>query len=397
MSHRNFETKRAFTLVELLVVIAIIGMLIALLLPAVQAAREAARRMQCSTNLKQIGLAVHNFANANKEDLPMQGFRRNNNNTEDNTATGAKGPPMSFVSQLFPFIEQQAVYDSIYGSPDTIAPGDTSAPRDAFAWQSFKVAAYRAVISPLLCPSDGNSKRDTAMAPGRVSYRICAGDFSLPGGGTEMRLTDPTRGIAAGLALTTNKKYHPSLSSIADGTSNTILCSERAIGGGIPSSKLAGTIYVAAAFSGTGNYCDAVNPQLCLSSPDVVGNEIAEGKYHPDKTLQGSDYYSNTSGMAWIDGASFFLTFNTILPPNAPTCSTLDFANANFQNGKCIISATSYHTGGVNVGLCDGAVKFVSNTVDTGTLTKQHPSKGDSPYGVWGGMGSMNGGESVSL
>ena len=402
-SRNIFLVKRAFTLVELLVVIAIIGMLIALLLPAVQAAREAARRMQCSNHLKQIGIAVHNYADANKEFMPMQGFARNN----DGGAPDNPVAPVSFMSQLFPFMEQQALYDSIYGSQQDTAPGDTHSPSDAKPWQPERVAAYRAEVPTLLCPSDSNRVRPTPLSPGRLSYRVCAGDVVLPAGGTSLGLNrgasqdvHAIRGIAAGLSDNSNRKYRPALSSMTDGTSNTILGSERAIGGGQPSNKLSGSLWVNGVFRDELPGIHLDNPQLCLSASDVKGNELLT--YHEDTKLGTSDgWTNNTSGYSWIDGATWWITFNTVLPPNAPSCTFNQLGAANVFNLKSLATATSYHTGGVNVVMGDGAVKFVNNTVDTGVLSTPAPKRGDlsgpSPYGVWGALGTMDGGESVSL
>ena len=114
------NTRNAFTLVELLVVIAIIGVLVGLLLPAVQAAREAARRMSCSNNFKQIGLAVHNYHSAYKE-LPRQGAGTGQDIASGHYANDsqiANNQSLSYIVGILPFMEQQALWEEI-ANPST--------------------------------------------------------------------------------------------------------------------------------------------------------------------------------------------------------------------------------------------------------------------------------------
>src|SRR5947209_5881792 len=132
----TIRSKRAFTLIELLVVIAIISVLIALLLPAVQAARETARRIQCANNLKQIGLALHNYISAVGV-LPPGRF---------NSHIAGHGNCWGTYSQLLPYLEQTAIYNSFNFSlpPDT----DTLAVSNTTGFESF--------INGLICPSDSS-------------------------------------------------------------------------------------------------------------------------------------------------------------------------------------------------------------------------------------------------
>ncbi|MDR0609820.1 MAG: DUF1559 domain-containing protein [Planctomycetaceae bacterium] len=393
---RHFSTKFStllrsspfgFTLVELLVVIAIIGVLIALLLPAVQAAREAARRMQCSNNLKQLGIAFHNYADRNAQAMPSQGYRR-----------GAGGsPPISFFSSLLPGMEQDAVYNAIYGSPTTIASGDAQAPINSPAWHAASVAAYRAEISALLCPSDSNNRKPVELAPARINYRASQGDW--PAAGTTNG-SDDFRGIVTGISL------WGKLSIITDGTSNTVLASEHNCGGGMPNDLRSGVHNVSGVFHSGSRL---LNPQICLTTDLNGSSEILNGI---EDTFPGSPgavvatgWSNNTGGYSWLDSGTFFITFQTILPPNAPSCSETNVANG-FQNNRTLVPATSNHSGGVNLVLCDGAVRFISNTIDVGselnlppggTTSAPEAPTANSRYGVWGAMGTPQGKESKSL
>jgi type II secretory pathway pseudopilin PulG len=366
------------------VVIAIIGVLIALLLPAVQAAREAARRMQCSNNLKQIGIALHNYVDRTNGYMPAQGYRRG----------GGGSPPLSFFSSLLPGLEQNAVFDAIYGSPSTIAPGDAQTPKNSPPWHAPSVAAYRAVIPAFLCPSDGNNKKPTELAPSRINYRACQGDWCA--GATTG--ADDFRGIVTGIG------YWGKLSVITDGTSNTVLASERNCGGGMPNDLRSGIHNVSGVFHSNTRL---LNPQLCLTSDLNGTNEILNGI---TDDLPGSPgavvatgWSNNTGGYSWLDSATMFITFQTILPPNAPSCSEVA---STPQNNRTLVSATSSHSGGVNLVLCDGATRFVSNTIDVGselnlppggTATTPEAPTANSRYGVWGAMGTPSGKESKSL
>jgi prepilin-type N-terminal cleavage/methylation domain-containing protein len=193
-----------FTLVELLVVIAIIGVLVALLLPAVQAAREAARRTQCSNNLKQIALAMHNYHDTYGA-LPW--LRGPSNEGTRNTSPRGNEETISGHVHILPFIEQRPLYDVIL-SPDT-APNTRpyGPPRDFFDYPPWRedVTAYRCPSAPL-----GLNYNNNAAVRGRQNYPFCLGDSILD------NHTRATRGMF----------YHRSsvrFRDVTDGTSNTIM------------------------------------------------------------------------------------------------------------------------------------------------------------------------------
>jgi hypothetical protein len=343
--------------------------------------------MQCANNLKQIGIAFHNYADRNNGAMPAQGYRR--------TAGGS--PPLTFFSSLLPGIEQDSVYNAIYGSPATIASGDAQAPKDSPAWHAASVAAYRVEIPVFLCPSDGNNKKPIELAPARINYRACQGDWPSHGAGTTG--PDDFRGIISGI------NCWGKLNLITDGTSNTVLASERNCGGNMPNDLRSGVHNVSGVFHSNTRL---LNPQLCLTNDLNGPNEILNGI---GDTLPSSGsgavvvtgWSNNTGGYSWMDPATFFITFQTILPPNAPTCSETATVP---QDYRTVVSASSYHSGGVNLVLCDGATRFVSNTVDVGsdlnlppggtTATPEAPTA-QSRYGVWGAMGTPQGKESKSL
>ena len=242
MSKRTLIRKGGFTLVELLVVIAIIGILVGLLLPAVQAAREAARRMQCSNNLKQLGLAAHNFESAYRK-FPS-GY-----NWEKNVALGLNQPQNTYIGHLiylFPHIEATTVYDQWTPKRDfNVDRNGVGAPSATTSqFQYWGSGAYPTVhcwdqhqfrISSLLCPSDnayGNTVATSSIlattaagvtlagrwtAPndlGRTNYLGCAGQLGI---GIASR--EPKKGVFYNRSKT-------KFGEITDGTSNTILFGE---------------------------------------------------------------------------------------------------------------------------------------------------------------------------
>jgi type II secretory pathway pseudopilin PulG len=359
-------------LVELLVVIAIIGVLIALLLPAVQAAREAARRAQCNNNLKQIGVAVHNHLDVSKGVFPPQHLNRGGVSLTQRNR--------SFFTYLLPYLEQNALYEQIYGNT-TITPPWNAGQTDGEPW--------RAEIAGFFCPSDVTSKKPMDTAPGRINYRIANGDWVYIGQGAG---ANQRRGLVGcdEAAL---------LNDVTDGTSNTIFASEHGRGGNVDH-VFSGIAVVPGVFNSSGNLA---NPQLCLSAK-MSGNQLGGTGVIVAPEQEGSaalGYPITIHGGLWGDGASLYICFNSILPPNSPSCSATD----NFpQNARTLIPPTSYHAGGVNTARLDGSVGFISDTIDTGSHLNEPPGTsatafpvGKSKYGVWGALATLDGGESVTV
>ncbi|TVS12521.1 MAG: DUF1559 domain-containing protein [Planctomycetaceae bacterium] len=361
--------RRGFTLVELLVVIAIIGVLVALLLPAVQAAREAARRTQCSNNLKQLGLALHNYQDTYNS-LPFIC-----GGTGDGGGFGQHGcwAPhctsafrLSGFVGLLPYIEQQAVYDM--SAQNNFSPG---------GWVDVPNSPVYAKIPGFFCPSDPSAQDH---ARGRRNYKMSMGDWTMQHHDASRNIPNP-RG-PFGIIRQANVGVTSRFASVTDGLSNTIAFSERVVGVSINRFK-GGYAQSAGVHAGatTGDDMLAIVPLDCMNTP-VVNN------------VYSNPSTGNTSGQFWSDGAMTASGFNTILPPNSPSCTAMGVAS---QESRIIAPPTSQHPGGVNAVMLDGAVKFISDTIDSGDLTHGLVRSGRSPYGVWGALGSRDGGESVSL
>ena len=356
--------RRGFTLIELLVVIAIIAVLIALLLPAVQAAREAARRSQCVNNLKQIGLGLHNY-HQSLNSFPLGKSRGLNNYS--NTGYGG-WTDWSAHAMLLPYMEQTPIYNAINFS---FLGGYDSA-------GSINSTAWNANLNAFLCPSD--------TAAGRVSnnnYRGSIGtttdvnayygwNYCTNCGGVVPNLPGQSTGMFA---------YHSAfgLRDATDGSSNTVafsesLCGEPQTLAGRRANGVTGTTGATAA-----RYFDASGP---VGSQQVL-NIIAGMQACSSQNASGSNI-TNATGQRWGWGAMSETLFNTIIPPNA---SLGKFNACRDQCGGCgpddsvFSNAQSYHSGGVNVLMADGSVRFIKDSINMQT---------------WMAIGTRAGGEVVS-
>lgn len=356
--------RHAFTLVELLVVIAIIGILIALLLPAVQAAREAARRMQCSNNLKQLGLALHNYHDSMKM-FPALKQGTSGPWTGNYPGDNNSGRLSGFV-MLLPYIEQQPMYDQI-------KRGDPSSginPWGPYAWTGW--GPWNDSPDTLLCPSDSGADRTGKSN----SYAFSVGDQ------IQSVRDGKTRGM---FASGTNGHWY-GISDMTDGTSNTIAMAERLSGhftsAGGQNGRTVGATELEHVYGPAWQSGIIETPQLCYG--------VSDGKYFVDGSQVAPRFGTN-----WTDGQVMNVAFNTVLPPNAPSCTE---GGTWGDHHHIIQPPASRHPSGVNVVMGDGSVHFVSDSIDTGDLAAEvNPNHGGrSPYGVWGALGSKSGGDAVS-
>ncbi|MDR1480627.1 MAG: DUF1559 domain-containing protein [Planctomycetaceae bacterium] len=375
-NHSIFCNKKyGFTLVELLVVIAIIGVLIALLLPAIQAAREASRRSACQVKLKQLALATHNHQDAHQY-LPQGANKYNFNRYRYNA-----------FAPMLPFLEQGALFDLFTTSFSSGEP---------WTGNTFTRANLTGIT---LCPSDNAGvtfKTRDANSLMTTNYRVCNGDW-VDRGDIEKTYTVSSVSVDFSNSRGTFslvREAQRDLVGIGDGTSNTIMFSEGAIGIGGTETVFGAIKRINADLpSDDQSPKDVFAAQTCLSTK-------GSGYYYTST----SDLSTDRIGMRLFDSYAQYTGFSTILPPNSPSCfiTKVDEENGGV-NGRpqksCLITATSYHTNGVNVALADGSVRFVNESINWGgatALTARCVDGGASPFGIWGAMGSINGGEAVT-
>ena len=327
--HGRFRTQRGFTLVELLVVIAIIGTLVGLLLPAVQAARESARRSTCTNNLKQLGLGMHNHVDA-KGTLPLTAnYPPNTSDAQKLSPWGSGSATYNYVllsahCMILPFIEQQSIYNVMD-------------PAQNGSWHHDNAKFGKVSVSTFLCPSTNNSSANAAGCPGN-NYAWSTGSS--------------THSHFTGAPDSQNGMFNPvkgwKFKDVTDGLSKTIMAAEFLSG------------------KGTGEFpYDIANAG---NSPG--GSGWPTGTFPTTSQLQTlasatATSTSGANGRYWSRGLPTQTVINTVAPPNwlAPT----------MVNGigswvtDCAYSAMpprSMHGGGVNAVMADGAVVFIPDSVD---------------------------------
>jgi prepilin-type N-terminal cleavage/methylation domain-containing protein/prepilin-type processing-associated H-X9-DG protein len=340
-SHRS-----GFTLIELLVVIAIIAVLIALLLPAVQGAREAARRAQCTNNLKQIGLALHNYESTFKVFPFGKGA----------SYTSLPGTPVfarwSANSQLLMFLEQGVLFNSINFDLPPETPGMQGAVPFMPPYQNpnrANATASRIQVATFLCPSDQGVIQDW---PGANNYLGNQYTWACDLGENNPSTIAPNeipRGIFYFLSAVR-------MSDVTDGSSNTAFYSEKQRGNGIP------------------------NPRTDML---VIPNQTSlDATYVTCRSQTPTSAVPLTSrqGMSWVMGEMCCTNYNHVAPPNSLTCAGVNFPGS-MANMAMQVPPSSQHPGGVNVLMGDGSARFIKSTVALQT---------------WRALGTRNGGETIS-
>lgn len=354
--------RRGFTLIELLVVIAIIAVLIALLLPAVQSAREAGRRAQCINNLKQIGLAIQNYVSTYTV-LPFgkgqcYGAGALCSNSYPGAAAYAR---WSTQSQLLQYIEQGNLYNSLNFNipPETPGMGGDVPFMPPYQNNSREnMTGCMTQVNAFLCPSDGGAAM-FGLWPGGTNYLgnlqnwACDLSDTFP---SDVVPTEQQQGIF----------YYKSavrLAQITDGLSNTAFFSEKIRGSGSndPDAR-SDSLITPGTFTPNPTPVDAVY-QTCQAMNPMTSLRLTKRQ-----------------GMTWVMGEMCCTSYNHVGPPNGKTCAGTGFPGT-MANMPMQVPPSSFHPGGVNVLMGDGSVRFIKSTVS---------------LPAWRGLGTRAGGEVIS-
>jgi prepilin-type N-terminal cleavage/methylation domain-containing protein/prepilin-type processing-associated H-X9-DG protein len=354
---RDPQHRPGFTLIELLVVIAIIGVLIALLLPAVQAAREAARRVQCTNNLKQLGLALHNYESANGVFPPGR----------INTYVAGNGHCWGAYSQMLPYVEQQAIFNTMNFSMN---------PDPDYTTTSAVVNMTAAVttVSMFLCPSDGGQ---TLIQVGGGMYSVHNYLLNV-GSGYSVVQSPPAGGTPPNGFFFENSAV--TIAAITDGTSQTVAISE----------TIRSTAGAPTGFNGQTVFAQDPLGGFVITGNNTAGNGppiFSDADYAARCLTANPPGFQPTRGVKWLYGAPGHSMYNHRRPPNDKQYDCRgglphsDKSAADWQNLSLNVTSRSRHPGGVNSLFADGHVQFLKNTISVAS---------------WQALGSRNGGEVVS-
>jgi prepilin-type N-terminal cleavage/methylation domain-containing protein/prepilin-type processing-associated H-X9-DG protein len=350
---RSNHRRRGFTLIELLVVIAIIAVLIALLLPAVQAAREAARRTQCVNNLKQIGLALHNYHSI-QDSFPMGaslGYL-------DPWFTQAK-QNFSTQAALLPQLEGSALYNAI-----NFNWGADELPTATMAWFA-NSTVISAQVKAFLCPSDPGGGGSYTNSNNYFASIGTTCNLTNGGSGVASLADHPTTGVFA-----FQQSY--GFRNVTDGTSNTIAFSESTVGN--PNQqrgqKNIGMTNVAIPAA-----------SLLLDASSNMAQTLAGLRACDQAWNNRSSGVDVQRGKNWAHAGVAFTMFNTIATPNSIDDTWAYCGNTGSGALSVYSEADSFHPGGVNTLMTDGSVRFIKDTVNRMT---------------WWALGTKGNGEVIS-
>ncbi len=384
-----------FTLPDIITLSVVSAIAISLLLPAVIRSRSGARDQQCSTNLKQIGLALHNY-HAAYDTLPA-GSGGTTGGEDSDSNQGRLGPLIA----ILPFIEQQKLWEEIsnpsFGAKTkrrfpSMGPAPWYDPTDYRQWSAAPTeflcpdsdgpapepVAGPPIVVTTLAMQPGTDSKSGSLAGMMTNYVACFGDGTYMQGELltkkdQSSVARAQRDRAASRGIFSSSRAMK-FRDCLDGLSNTLFYSESISGEGSNASltKIAT------------NVSDlSRNPSLCLAA-------------HKDADAQ---WWDVRRGGRWCDGALAITGFQTVLPPNSPSCLSENGSN------EPIASVSSHHPGGVHALFADGRVVFLSNEIDCGDPTQPGVSNADgytpadsrSPYGVWGALGSRAHKETVDV
>ena len=394
------RSRRGFTLIELLVVIAIIAILIALLLPAVQQAREAARRAQCTNNLKQLALATHSYMTSMGTFPPL--VQNGSFNVWGTTFTGTGGGltglyfdpwPLDWTASILGQLDQTVLFNQLnfYVSSGWLGPLSTG-------WDPQNTSVLATQVAVLICPSE--DKKNPSIGPGtRKNYVANVGGPAnfMAWSGMLVPLRDNPPLNYAGVYWNSNSGNTFGIEAITDGSSNTALYSETLMGSG-PASPVAlsattrqGTYQWLVPFNNiwdqgpSGGFSAQLFVQACRALP---GLQLSVGTLFP---ANGNIWLAGNPGSSLMWDA-----YNHYMPPNSTGCAALNDPNINptglggtnlgTTNGGWgsfmdAIPPSSNHPGGVNVAFADGGVRFIKNQI---------------ALNPWWAIGTRNGQEALS-